>query len=574
MNLNNYNTKQLFDANRLLGWGLGLGYAVGILNNQHYEPYLTFFGEGLAVIILAFTLILTLWMCPIRFMSVSALTWLGLAVLVAIQPSINSIIYMDSLVFPVVALLLVTVLSIQVYNLDNKPLFIQHLAVIVLLVGLVTAVIQGIQLTVNADDLPWGISRLREGQNPYGNLNQPNIAAYILSMAVVALFFVYYRWRLSIIWLLLGLFILAAANGMTGSRAGIILLTVALIIMVFFSQNKDKKIQLFIFVTVTAVLGYQLGAWLISLLLESSSGIERFQSGSIYHRLSLWHQAWLVFQEHPITGSGWGNFAAQGIKHAENIRWFYYASHAHSVFLQIAAELGLLGLIITLPVVGVILIAIRLSFPTDKLFAIGIVALTGLYSLSEFPLWYIYFLAIAATCIACLDTKVLCRLKSIMSMITITFMLLTMAGATYYLNKYYDVALTVGLVIDKSVDPKDKHLVYQKQEPIFGFSDAKEFMLFDLLPINQEKLAEKIALGERVVSHTPQPNNLMRQAQLYTLNKDSRGLVLFKAACLFDEAKLCDKLNTAMEELAKEHPDEFLAVSKQYFEWFESQQVK
>lgn len=571
--LNIERRKVLLDTNKITAWGIGLCYAFGILNTAHYMPYPTFFGGGLATAILAAILMVTLYLSPLHSIALSSLTWLSLALVIAIQSSFNNIIYTDSLIFPVVALLLITILSAQVYNLENKPLFIQHLAVIMLFAGLITVVIQGIQLTVSADNLPWGVSKLAGGQGPYGNLNQRNVAAYVLSMTTVALFFVYYRWRLSIIWLLLGLFILAVGNAMTGSRGGVILLAVALIIMVFFAQKKDKKIQLFILVIVTAILGYQLGAWLVNLFLESSSGIERLQSGTIYHRLSLLNQAWLIFQEHLLTGVGWGNFNSGGLEHAENIRWFIYAHHAHSVFPQIAAELGLLGLLATLPVVTVILLSIRLTLPIDKLFAFTIVILTGLYSFSEFPLWFFYFLALSAACIACLDSRVLWKLKKGTSLILAIFALLTTSGAIYYLNKYYDIARTVSLVANKDISRQIRLQAYKQQENIFGYSDAKESLTFQLLAISGEQLIEKITFGERVVRRSPQPNNLMRLAQLYTLNKDSRALNLFKAACLYDEGRYCDKVNTAMKELAKEHPDDFLTVSKQYFEWFDNQQI-
>lgn len=565
---------QGLNPNRLLAWGLGLCYAVGVLNTAHYEPYTTFPGESVAAFVLALTVAMIMWVLPLRVMALSALTWFGLALLIILQPAINTIIYVDTLVFPVFALLLVGVMAVCVYNLTDKPMFIQHLAVIVLLVGFLCVVIQCVQLLVATESLPWWVSMRGEWDPPYANLNQRNIAAYVLSMTVVALFYVYYRWRLALVWLLIGVFVLAVGNGLTTSRGGVILQLVAIFVMVFFGE-KIKKTTLSVGVLLVAVLGYQLGVSLVGSILQFSGGAERIVTDSISGRLNLLYQAWLIFKENIFTGIGWGNYAIGGLNNIEHIEMFRSSTHAHSLFPQIAAELGLLGLVITLPVVVVIVSMIRLNLPNDKLFAFGIVVLTALYSFSEFPLWFFYFLAIATACVACLDNKPLWKIRIKINAFLMGLVVLIAGGAIFYLDKYYDIAHTPYLWKGDyyALSREEKHEIYNQQEFVFGFSGAKEAAMFELLAISEEQIAEKIILGERVVSTTPTPNNLMMLAQLYVLNDDSRALPLFKAACLYEAGIYCSKINSAMKQLQIEYQGGFIEVAKQYFKWLEEEKM-
>ncbi len=549
-----------FNKNILLAWGVGLSYATGVFNWAHYFPDVTFIGDSSSVAVLAGFLVLFLLSSPLILSGISSITWFLMALVVALQPIINSISYADNLLFPFVALLLAGILSISVYSLTDKVQFIKHLAVMMLITGLLTLLVQFAQL--------FGLLTLPDNTPPHAMLNQHNVAAYVLAMSVAALFFVYYYWQLPSVWLLLCIFLFAIGNGMTTSRGGVILFFTVIFFMILFYQKGNKKIVLSILVLTVTVIGYTVGSWLLNIFLtDFESGIERFSSGAIYQRLSLLKQAWLIIQEQPFTGSGWGNFASEGLKNAENIRWFYFARHAHSLFPQIAAELGIIGLLVTVPALLSILSSIRLSLPSDKLFALGIIILTGLYSFSEFPLWYFYFLAVTVACIACLDNKIMWRPEKATSLLFIGLTVIISVGSLYYFVKYYGIAHSTAIVTHKYVPYEQKWQVYQQQENIFGFTSAKEELLFRLLPVNTEDLTKKIQFGERVVAHAPQPNNIMRLAQLYTLNKDNRALTLFKAACLYNEKSHCKKVTVAIALLAEDYPEQFGEINQRYLAW-------
>lgn len=60
-------------------------------------------------------------------------------------------------------------------------------------------------------------------------------------------------------------------------------------------------------------------------------------------RLELWHAARAAFAPHRLTGSGAGTFAQYWLQHRQSDQ---YVRDAHSLYLQTAAELGIVGLVL------------------------------------------------------------------------------------------------------------------------------------------------------------------------------------------------------------------------------------
>ncbi|HZN85560.1 MAG TPA: Wzy polymerase domain-containing protein [Burkholderiales bacterium] len=115
-------------------------------------------------------------------------------------------------------------------------------------------------------------------------------------------------------------------------------------------------------------------------------------------RTALWALAWRLFAESPWLGVGWGEFAgaafSAGLPHAGV--W----TSPHNLFLQLAAEAGLIGAAL------ILVAALRWSrgawrdlrsAATLPLWWVAAVAGTiGLHALLEYPLWYAHVLGLAA----------------------------------------------------------------------------------------------------------------------------------------------------------------------------------
>src|SRR5262249_29376691 len=65
------------------------------------------------------------------------------------------------------------------------------------------------------------------------------------------------------------------------------------------------------------------------------------EDASAHRHLLFWRNALEILAAHPVTGTGPGTFGAVHAAYQTDLR--YYARDAHSLYLQSAAEAGLLG---------------------------------------------------------------------------------------------------------------------------------------------------------------------------------------------------------------------------------------
>ena len=127
--------------------------------------------------------------------------------------------------------------------------------------------------------------------------------------------------------------------------------------------------------------------------------------GSI--RLYLWHEALLMFLQFPLLGVGFGQFAWHHFQllpllQASNISGLY--NNAHNLVFQLAAEAGIAGLLALFVSVGNLVLRPPPCAPSAAHWwgyaALGVLAI---HSLLEYPLWYTYFLAVAAILLGAFD---------------------------------------------------------------------------------------------------------------------------------------------------------------------------
>lgn len=127
-------------------------------------------------------------------------------------------------------------------------------------------------------------------------------------------------------------------------------------------------------------------------------------------RFAIWSNTLDLIRAHPWTGVGFGEFNLAWTLTPFPHRPIAFFDHTHNIFLQFLVELGLpltLGLTILLGsgVVGLVRRAIAGDGASDGAFGrptaaalLYIVALAGVHSLLEYPLWYTYFLLPTCFC--------------------------------------------------------------------------------------------------------------------------------------------------------------------------------
>jgi len=154
--------------------------------------------------------------------------------------------------------------------------------------------------------------------------------------------------------------------------------------------------------------GFLAAQWLVTLPFMAPAGVELvtsaerlFQMASgIEPRLQLWGVAWDMFRSSPLLGTGLGQFAwhhflnqaATGATAAPGV-----FNHSHNVVMQLLAETGAFGASV---IVGAVLLWLadlrRAKFGLEAWWLLALLCVIGIHSLLEYPLWYAYFLGMAA----------------------------------------------------------------------------------------------------------------------------------------------------------------------------------
>ena len=187
--------------------------------------------------------------------------------------------------------------------------------------------------------------------------------------------------------------------------------------LAFLWQRRDQALRPLLYFTLVLLLGFGLMHFVVQIpWLEGATGsvttTERLfgdnASGAI--RLHLWREAALIFAQFPLLGAGFGQFAFQHFQlaaelHNPAITGLY--NNAHNLVMQIAAEAGLAGVVILLGTLGLWFwqsVVRRAQFTLYHWWGYAILAVLGIHSLLEYPLWYVYFMGVAAVMLGMFDT--------------------------------------------------------------------------------------------------------------------------------------------------------------------------
>lgn len=243
----------------------------------------------------------------------------------------------------------------------------------------------------------------------FGNLAQPNHYASHATLGLFSLVYLHVRGRGA--WVITGALPLLFVLGLSGSRSAWLYLLTAFFLAAWLRKvmpvdDRDAR-RLFIisggFIIVYYALQWLVDAgWFRPPDRALVTAVERLFSGaaSVTDRYFLWGGAWTMWLENPAFGTGWGTFSA---------RYFEYMSSAggsgtyslfhnpHNIVLHFMAETGLTGaLILVVPPLLWLRQAGRGRRDAGWWWLLAVMAVLALHSLLEYPLWYAYFLGVAA----------------------------------------------------------------------------------------------------------------------------------------------------------------------------------
>jgi O-antigen ligase len=241
-----------------------------------------------------------------------------------------------------------------------------------------------------------------EAGQAYANLRQRNQLATLLAIGLAALLW----WQVRaaghastdsrrpaqrlLFALLTGL--LVCADAASGSRTGLLQLLLLLALELVWRQGRATVLF--------AVLGYAMAA----LVLPHLAGLDPLHSGILGRvgevtepcasRLTLWSNVLHLIAQKPWLGWGWGELDyAHFITLYDGPRFCEILGNAHNLPLHLAVELGIPFALVFCGIVLWLVLRAKPWRETDatRQMAWSVLAVIGLHSLLEYPLWYAPF---------------------------------------------------------------------------------------------------------------------------------------------------------------------------------------
>jgi hypothetical protein len=344
--------------------------------------------------------------------------------------------------------------------------------------------------------------------------------------------------------------------------------------LAYLLQRRNPGVRPLLYYSLGLVLGFGLMHFVVQIpWLQGATGsittTERLfgdaASGGI--RVQLWHEAMLIFAQYPLLGAGFGQFAFQHMllavdMHNPVVSGLY--NNAHNLVMQIAAETGLAGLAILLGTLG---LWFRQSVMREAQFTLyhwwgyAILGVLGIHSLLEYPLWYAYFIGVAAVMLGMLDNTTY-RLElrnvgraSVAMMLVLGALSLTQVY-TGYKRLENILALRGMAAVDRSFVPKvQQELQTASQSTLLG--SYAELYVANTMEISADNLEQKLRLNERAMHFIPIGPVVYRQVWLLALADHPTEAKAQMERAIWGYAGDYPVARNELDELARKDPARF-----------------
>lgn len=404
----------------------------------------------------------------------------------------------------------------------------------------------------------------------FGNLAQANHFADYVALALASLTYLYAIGRLRGVAAAVSGMPLIFVLGLSGSRSAWLYLAAVFILALLFRRRRSGLAgERLLRGAGLVVVGFALAQWLVTLpgLMPTggaATATERLfsEAAGFTDRLQLWREAWWMFLQAPMLGVGWGQFAWQ---HFEFHTVFSADAalrpynHAHNVVLQLLAETGLAGALL---VVGGALLWLRglraQAFELEHWWLLALLAVIGVHSLLEHPLWYSYFLGIAAIALGAGGaTSAAPGLQRVGPIAVALMMAAGALGAAGRWNGYRDFEqmLFIQGQEGSSIEQVRRMLSRAQRDPVL--EPYAELAISFGIKIDPDQLRAKLELNGRVMRFAPFDAVVYRQAFLLALADEHENArrQLARAARVYP-ADL-SRVVTTLRELVVRYPAQF-----------------
>ncbi|PVY90278.1 pilin glycosylation ligase PglL [Acidovorax sp. 99] len=310
-----------------------------------------------------------------------------------------------------------------------------------------------------------------------------------------------------------GIALLAIGGAATTSRTGAAQWILIMMLLVLWRASCGRAA---LGLSLAGVLLYAMAAWLLPHLLLNWTG---FTADGLFSRILgegegctsrsvLWQNVLYLIAKKPWLGWGWGELDyAHYVTLFPGDRFCVLLDNAHNLPLHLAVELGLPVAVLVCTALGVWLVRAKPWRETDPVrqLAWGILAIVGLHSMLEFPLWYGPFQLVSVLAMALLWRGALPRwavspAAKIVGMGALVGVVV--AGGVVALD-YYRVSMLYRPVMLRPAAYRED-TVAKVSDTVF-FTDQVDFSLLSTTPLTKDRAPQIHVIATALLHFSPEP---------------------------------------------------------------------
>ncbi len=533
------------------------------LNPHHFNPIPTFYQEWTAAACGLFAAALLLRQKLFAELEVPAIALLplGLAGLLLVQLAAGLVAFpSQALIFALYLLWTVLILTLGRSLRQRLPLekLATTFATAILCGTLLASILLTVQLANPQLGLGWVFPLIKGG----GNLGQVNHLANYLCLGLASAIYLHIQGKIGMpVFLLCALIFLSGAS-FTGSRsillyaAGFALLSVwAAWHFQHAPLRRISKITLWLLPAII-LLQFVFSHFDLGSTLQTSVSGERFfrSVSGTSQRLQLWRTGLEIFAQHPWLGAGIGQFPVNAylvVGAQADGTYLGGGEHAHNLLVHLLSEFGLIA-----PVLVILLGLrwwlgfIRQEWTPAHWWIAAVLMILATHSQLEYPLWYTFFLGIAALALGIgSDTGFHPRITSSGQLLIALILLLGTVTLVTLGNDYRKLERT----LNWQRNSEGEKLSWKSTLDALGalhreslFGQYVQLSYAYQLSIDKEALKDKITVSEMAIRFSPV--DLITYKLAYLLALDGR-MEASKAALQRAVATHPNFISTALQQL-------------------------
>lgn len=396
---------------------ISLMFLLPFITMYHNLPIISFYAEWIAAtlgLVAVISLKSTVWRNTLTTIKVPpiAIVFLGLAIIICLQWALG-MLHSNQYALLVLSYLTWAFLLVLLGSYLRRELgwekLVTSLAWSLVFAGIINTGIVALQYVTRTGG---SISFLSHWSG-YGMLSQANHFADFCALATISLIYLYSKERFSTSFFTLILLCFLVMLSFSGSRSAWLYLTASTIFSVVMHISTIKRDEnstiaprflCAIYLLIPGFILIQIFIYLVVpnelINLPTERIVDAADVNTPSARLHIWYDSLRLFLQSPWLGIGAGNMRGETFLLLDKptaMAFNRIFEHAHNLFLHLSVEMGISAFLITF----ICLLDWIISFKWKKLnletwWLISLLAVLGIHSMLEYPLWYAYFLGTVA----------------------------------------------------------------------------------------------------------------------------------------------------------------------------------